>query len=921
MKLFAKIKDPHTTVDIPVKKIPFEFKIINDRLYIVKDNSDLNYQYNEVVSINGKPINEMLKNIRQYISYDNESWAKAESCHMLENLEFLRLVNPNTPITFDIKDRKTSNTIRLNAESIVATKKDDRLSTSYDEKTKTFYIKYGTCIDTKDFIEKTIIDLKKYNVQNVVVDLQNNIGGNSSYIEPLIRELQNYPNINAIVNDSTFSSGFIAMLKLKEIGATISGIEPGMATTHFGNCQKVTLPSGINVFVSSKEFFYYDEKMYGEISVKDMEGKTIKLQNNTLYGLTIKEQLGEMTKVSFGNKDYLFPTKLLIQRNPYQLDITYKINSIEDYRAIQENMEDKNKFDENKSLSELIEIAKNIIRKRLTELNSNPEIKQLITSKLDDIPVKVLKHDIFVEMSGVDPKKDIIPGAFYFNGNVYLCERDSFNYKDFHKLVHEMLHFLSDNSKTVGKTGLTQYYYNNNKLDAIGHVINEGATEYLTSLLLGDFFYGYSNDLNHIMQMILTLMNKSTDDFITMYFQKDFWLNEENNRLFSSENAGLLTKIVAEYDNRLPKYAKKEYDFDYIFSGILDTVNSKLKLNENFDLTKTYDLLRNIRNNHDWIEIKDETIQKYNETMSELNIKIQQNIQVESNDKIPSNEGIDMLSSEINNSTDSQIITLPNGKTISVSEYLKMNRISSIIPNDAVVILNNGKRISGAEFIQGAISRAGKFNTFQDLFNQYVSSVERQEKKDIPVTLTEAEDKKISSQQTNSVSEQTQTNNNAFQRATQTMSFVEEEQKQKPNAFQRASTILNQQNGEEYQKRVEQIRTTHEVLENQRLFQKNITDEDVSTTAKKNAFTWASEIEKRKFQQIKQENKEHLYNNPIGDTKTNQNTTQQKSSAKVLTLSNNNSRGRGFISIYVLISILFVMIFGTAFVAYYLINK
>lgn len=70
-------------------------------------------------------------------------------------------------------------------------------------------------------------------------------------------------------------------------------------------------------------------------------------------------------------------------------------------------------------------------------------------------------------------------------------------------------------------------------------------------------------------------------------------------------------------------------------------------------------------------------------------------------------------------------ITLPNGKVLTVDEYLKINNVYYWCPKSAKVILKNGNIISGEEFILGALSRASKFNNFQDIVNTYCTIIDR----------------------------------------------------------------------------------------------------------------------------------------------------------------------------------------------------
>lgn len=333
MKLVAKIKDPHTFINVPEVNIPFKIKTIGDNFYITDDFVNLESRFvgKRIISVNGFPINECLNKINLYISFDNDARKKTCYCDLLSNLFFLKLIDANKFIEFDLLDEKDNSIVKINIDEeskkpII--KKDEKLSIEYDGYSKIFYIKYGTCMDTKEksnveFIHQTVDELYNNDVQKVIVDLKENNGGNLSYVMPLIETLKEFPNVDVLVDGGTFSSAFVAAVRLKNNGANLIGTEMGMASNHFGDCLKCTLPSGIVVYCSSKEYFMQDGK---------------------LYGLSDETNLGQLTDVVYGSdKDgkplhYQIPTKQLHSRKPYILDRYLSFSSFEEYKIYKDNL-------------------------------------------------------------------------------------------------------------------------------------------------------------------------------------------------------------------------------------------------------------------------------------------------------------------------------------------------------------------------------------------------------------------------------------------------------------------------------------------------------------------------------------------------------------------------------------------------------
>lgn len=86
------------------------------------------------------------------------------------------------------------------------------------------------------------------------------------------------------------------------------------------------------------------------------------------------------------------------------------------------------------------------------------------------------------------------------------------------------------------------------------------------------------------------------------------------------------------------------------------------------------------------------------------------------------NKKIDIFDPNILN----QVITLPNGNAMTIDEYLKRNRVWSLVPLNATVTLRTlGISMSGTKFIENVIKRASQFNDIQEFFNAYGVIVDR----------------------------------------------------------------------------------------------------------------------------------------------------------------------------------------------------
>lgn len=135
--------------------------------------------------------------------------------------------------------------------------------------TKSLYIRYSKCADDPkqpfvDFSKEIFaaVDANPAAVDRIVIDLRANGGGNSSVIEPLVEGLRARKSLSAkgklyaLVGPGTFSSGLLAVIKLKsDLNAIVVGEPPGEKLNSYGEVRQLTLPnSRLNVQYSTKYF-------------------------------------------------------------------------------------------------------------------------------------------------------------------------------------------------------------------------------------------------------------------------------------------------------------------------------------------------------------------------------------------------------------------------------------------------------------------------------------------------------------------------------------------------------------------------------------------------------------------------------------------------------------------------------------------
>lgn len=284
-RVVASIKDAHTSISFPVNKfLPFKFYYFSDGIYIVE--TTIQYEevlYKKVVAINKIPIEEVIQELSQIISYENEYFLKAQLIKYLQASDVLYglLISDDiNEITVTISDGKEEKDIKVDTLKskeldFVRNKKiplylkrsDENYWFQFLEDKKELYIKYNSCKEygeeiLENKIEKTIEFIEQNEVNKLTIDLRHNLGGDSTLVQPLIEFIKNHDGINkkgnlkVIIGRETFSSGLLNTYQFKlETNAILIGEPSGGKPNCYGEVLRFTLPNSGFVVSYSTEYY------------------------------------------------------------------------------------------------------------------------------------------------------------------------------------------------------------------------------------------------------------------------------------------------------------------------------------------------------------------------------------------------------------------------------------------------------------------------------------------------------------------------------------------------------------------------------------------------------------------------------------------------------------------------------------------
>lgn len=291
-KLMAKVGDSHSRVIEPpgrqfFTRYPLGIGYLTDGWYVVAiDSREKRHLRGKLTKVNLYPIKEVCTKLETLIAAENDSQRQNQLPQLLtmpEALEFCGILEKAGPADFTIQSPEGNEThVTLWPDSI----RPAEISPAIDwkswpkhlqfnrapyghqhlDKENALYVWYDRCANdprksVKDWTAEVVKLLDEKKPDKVIVDLRRNGGGNSSLLEPLIRELKDREvntraRLKVLIGPATFSS---AMMNAQQFAtrtqAELLGQPTGGSPNHFGEVKRFQLPhSKCTVMYSTKKF-------------------------------------------------------------------------------------------------------------------------------------------------------------------------------------------------------------------------------------------------------------------------------------------------------------------------------------------------------------------------------------------------------------------------------------------------------------------------------------------------------------------------------------------------------------------------------------------------------------------------------------------------------------------------------------------
>lgn len=258
--------------------LPIQLKIDNGLVHIINISPDLEDLKGAILlSINDIEISKLLEEIEKITCYSTEQYLQIIEESYLRHFGILKSLpsidNYSTSLTYKVLYQNEIREIIFKENKLPKPIVNNAIENySYNIIDNCIVIHYNHCRDKEkmlDLIDKIKVISKENNICNYIIDLRDNSGGDSSIIKPLINYLSD-KNIVCLINEKVFSSGRMAAVDLKRIGAYLIGTDIATSLNAFGNVPGCLKVDNLDLTIQrSSTYWLYDKELNGKGFKKD----------------------------------------------------------------------------------------------------------------------------------------------------------------------------------------------------------------------------------------------------------------------------------------------------------------------------------------------------------------------------------------------------------------------------------------------------------------------------------------------------------------------------------------------------------------------------------------------------------------------------------------------------------------------------
>jgi hypothetical protein len=296
MQIVALAGDAHTSLSaqgsaFPLAQYPLRMTWFSDGLYVTQTTAPYRRALGaKLIKIGNTDVATAYTLVSSNISHENDQWVKATSPALLSSPEILfalRILPDTLTGHYEFQDR-AGNQLIVDLAPVSASEKltwfespDPAQVTApsyrknptlnywfeYLDAARTVYFQYNLCqnmpqLPFNQFFSQMQSFVVSHQTDRFVIDLRNNVGGDSAILQPLINALASDPGFNqsqrlfVIIGRSTISSGLLNAISLRQqTKATFVGEPTGGKPNHYGQVSSFRLSNSRLLIQYSTKFF------------------------------------------------------------------------------------------------------------------------------------------------------------------------------------------------------------------------------------------------------------------------------------------------------------------------------------------------------------------------------------------------------------------------------------------------------------------------------------------------------------------------------------------------------------------------------------------------------------------------------------------------------------------------------------------
>lgn len=250
-RVVASLRDAHTSLIFPAKRfIPLKFYCFNDGVYIINTCKGYeNLLFKKVLALGDMKIEEVLEELSNIISFENEYFFKAQSMKYMQIAEVLYgllIIDTMKKVKITL-DEGEYEVLTCSFEDLVYTNKRLPMYAKNDSENLWFqilgsgelYIKYNSCRENgEESIGKKI--------ENIICLIE----------KENIEKINKKENLKVIIGRETFSSALLNAYTFKNsTNAKIIGEPSGGKPNCYGEILRLTLPNSKFLITYSTRFY------------------------------------------------------------------------------------------------------------------------------------------------------------------------------------------------------------------------------------------------------------------------------------------------------------------------------------------------------------------------------------------------------------------------------------------------------------------------------------------------------------------------------------------------------------------------------------------------------------------------------------------------------------------------------------------